>query len=530
MPALIARRSRRTPRGCHRAALIVACALLMLATLPASTRAGEYLMRSCNVPGEERAPSAPWRALPYAMNVYANDECASGGGFGLNAGPLHPGGAGLVLERPPEGPQNVIAIHRVRLWMIARLSSTGGPMFVSSASGGPSGEVNEGIFGPPGGSTLTTPWVSSPLLPDTAIFHVLLACAGGDCDPASPNPLEIRGAEVTLSEGVVPSGTIAGGALLSGGPQFGLQGVAYEASDLESGVAQVSVLLGGDVAATQEFGADCQHVDFAACPTRRSGSIMVDTRKVADGNYSLALRVTDAAGNRETIPGASGVIIGNGASGLTPNGDGASSDAKLTAAFAGRRGSNATIPFSATVKIRGRLTTSLGRPIGNARVDVTETPVLTGARITRGAVTTGSNGAFVYTLRRRGMSRTVILRYRPLLGDTRVADTRRLRANVAATGLLRVALHGVRVAYSGRVISRPTPARGKLIYLEGRAVGGTWTRFAVRRTSGAGTFSGHYRLRVHRPGVRLQFRVRIPAEAGYPYAGGVGRPVTRVVR
>ena len=78
-------------------------------------------------------------------------------------------------------------------------------------------------------------------------------------------------------------------------------------------------------------------------------------------------------------------------------------------------------------------------------------------------------------------------------------------------------LHGTLVRFSGRVLSRPLPAAGKRVILQGKAPGYEWAPFATMRTDRRGRFAGSYRLSVRRPGVRLQIRVRVPAERGYPY-------------
>jgi hypothetical protein len=513
--------------------LVIGLTLTLVCARSDVAVAGTYVMRSCNVPGHRSAPAAPWVWL-HTVNTYANDECASGGGFGLNAGAMQRvTAAAVVLERPREGPQNVITIRRVRLWLVARLSSTGSSLFVAASAGGNTGALTENIFGPPGGDTLTSPYVSPVLLADTGSYVLFLSCSGNTwdgCVPGSPNPLEVRGAEVTLQEDVAPTGSVDGGSLLDGGAQSGIRSINYALSDQESGVAEVSAVLGSTVVATQDFKPECAYSSFAACPQARSGPLMIDTRKVPDGSYPLSIRVTDAAGNRETIQAQHTVQVSNGLVSLVPNGLGATGDAKLTAAFVGRRGSTVTVPYTRRVVVRGRLTTSSGKPIARAGVEVTEAPVRAGARVVTRTALTRSNGAYSYVIRRNNGSRVLQFRYSPNLGDESVAAAIRLRMNVAASATLRVAIRGVRVTYRGRVLTRPMPVRGKLIYVEGRAKGGAWTRFAVRRSSRSGLFSGRYRLRVRRPGIRLQFRVRIPKEAGYPYVASVGRAVTRAVR
>lgn len=503
--------------------------VLMLACFGSErAHAGTYIMRSCNVPGERPAPSGPW-AWVHAPNTYANDECASGGGFGLNAGPMQRvTAAGVKLEQPSKA----ITISRVRLWMVARLSGSGSWLFVAAASDANGQTSAQDIFGPPGGDTLTAPFVSPVLPKDTGAYLVFLSCSGSTwdgCTPASPNPLEIRGAEVTLQEEVSPTGSLVGGSLLDGGPQSGIRTLGYTLSDQESGVAVVAAAIGNHEVAVHDFASECQHSDFAACPQHRTGSLTVDTRKIPDGIYPLTMRVTDAAGNRETVQASTAILIRNGRV-SRPSGPDPTTHARLTAAFVGRRGATVTVPYNRRLVIRGRLTTPVGRPIGNATVEITESPTAGRGRIVRGHAVTRGNGTYRYVIERRSASRTVRIRYIATLRGANLVASARLRVNVAAASTLRVALTGIRVSYGGQVISHPIPPNGKLVYVEGRAIDGGWTRFAQLRTDSRGRFSGRYRLRVRRPGVRLQFRVRIPKERGYPFVGSVSRAITRTVR
>lgn len=494
--------------------------------------AGTYIIRSCNVPGHQSAPVTPWTFV-HTTNTYTNDECASGGGFGISAGVMpRATSAAAQIFRPTEGSATAIRIRRVRLWMIARLSGTGSQLFVAMSSGDGRSTVADYPFGPPGGDTLSSPYVGPDLLPDTTGFIVLLSCSGStweDCTPASPNPLEIRGAEVTLFEDVLPSGSVNGGSLLNGAPQSGERELVYSAMDGESGVAEVSALLGTTVVATENFSSACPHSDFAACLRNRTRSLMIDTRKVPNGLYPLTIKVVDAAGNESRVLANQVVHVANQASENGLNGAGATADVRLTASFRGKRGAKAmTAPYRRSASIVGRLAST--SPIANATLEVEEVPQLKGARGMRRTVLTRRDGSFVYRLRPRGMSRSVTVQYRPVLGQPTVAASTRLRFDVAPATALRVALRKVRLTYRGRVLSRPIPARGKLVYVEGRAGGGRWTAFAARRTDRSGRFSGRYRLRVYRPGIRLQFRVRVPRERGYPYSAGAGRPVARIVR
>lgn len=177
--------------------------------------------------------------------------------------------------------------------------------------------------------------------------------------------------------------------------------------------------------------------------------------------------------------------------------------------------------------VRGRVLTQDGLPIGGGRVELQETPQSGRVGAASRELTTEPDGVFAYTVP-RGPSRTLTFKYGGT-GDATPA-VQRLKLRVRASASLRVTLDGVRVRYRGSVLSKPLPRAGKRVEIQGRAPGAAWKTFAVRRTSRRGAFSGTYRLRVHRPGVRLQFRVRVPGEKGYPFLAFVGRAENRTVR
>jgi hypothetical protein len=212
------------------------------------------------------------------------------------------------------------------------------------------------------------------------------------------------------------------------------------------------------------------------------------------------------------------------------NGEGASRDARLSVEFAGRGGTARTLAFARTATAVGRLVDGNGRPIRNAIVDVSATPAVRGARAAAASpAVTGADGTFTYRVPARASSRTLRFEYR-YVRDGEVVTAAALTLRVRAAVRLSVRLRGVAVRYSGRVLSRPLPRAGKLVVLQGRVRGGRWQTFATRRASRVGSFRGRYRLKVRRPGVRLQFRARAVAEAGWPYLDGTSRAVTRRVK
>ena len=482
--------------------------------------AGTYKIYSCNVPGRPTTvPSAaPWRADLDGLNTGVFDDCAVGGNFGIRFNPdrqlMHRvTTASLTLERPSTGPKSAIGIVQYRTWISAELAGSGAPAFITDG----------GAFGPPGGTTPeSAPWISSLHPQNNPSVHIVLYCSGGaptDCQFDSAVPLRVRGVEADLYEDVPPSGEIEGGSLLEAGAENG-RTLSYSATDQESGIARVEVLLSDTVVAVDDLDSSktlCSHTEFNACPSRHAADLTIDSSRVTPGKYTVTLRITDAAGNRQLVTDSRPVSIGEPLS--VPA-------VRLTASFANSR-STYTTSFGRSARVRGRLTDASGHGIAGARIDIVERPATPFRRERRSRAVTDTDGTFSYVARGNGTSRAIEFR----LGDegAMVRASLKLRLRVRAASTFTVLLRGDVVHYSGLVLTRPIPKEGKQIFMQGRRAGGAWQRFAVRRTDKAGRFSGRYRLRVRRPGVRLQFRVEIPKQTGYPFVRRFGNVISRVV-
>jgi hypothetical protein len=505
-----------------RLALLGGAGFLLVAAQSAD--AGTYKLYTCNVPGRDTpTPStAPWTATLDGLNTTFFDKCATGGSFGigLNQGQrfMHPGtSAGLTLMRPGTGPKAAIGIVRYRTWITAELAGSGAPAFISDG----------GAFAPPGGSGM---WTSPVFEQSNRAVYVQLYCSTGaasDCQFDSAVPLRVDGVEADLYEDVVPTGTIDGGSLLDPRVHSGQATLDFTAIDQESGVARVEALLGETVVATADLTRNsrlCPHTDLNACVQRYTDHLAIDTARVASGDYAIALRITDAAGNQRLIAGPHSVSVANRAAS-----DNAATGVRLKAFFANSRSTHTT-NFRRSVRVRGRLLDPTSRGIDGARLEIVEQPDAAAAKETLSYTTTSSDGTFSFVASGKKPSRTIVVRYFNEVGAKAPSASRRLRLRVRAASTFKLTLRGISVRYSGRLLTRPVPRGGKQIYIQGRASGGAWQRFAVRWTDRKGRFSGLYRLRVRRPGVRLQFRVEIPKQKRYPYAPRVGRVVTRTVR
>jgi hypothetical protein len=104
---------------------------------------------------------------------------------------------------------------------------------------------------------------------------------------------------------------------------------------------------------------------------------------------------------------------------------------------------------------------------------------------------------------------------------------------VPAAGSLKVKrrhlLNGQVARFSGVVHSAPLPAGGKLVELQVR-LSGRWQTFRTRRTDVTGRWSIPYRFRRTTGVQRYRFRLRLPSEAGYPFATGTSQPLAIKVR
>lgn len=513
-------------------ALGAAAALAAAAALQGAPAAwgGTYPMRNCNVPGQPAAGTGPWSFSNFP-NSSSFNGCAGGGGFGIafSAGrDMTANTTATIALSPPPG----IAIHQVHALFRGRLHGTGSGLFVTAS--GPNQDSN--ILGPQANGELTD-WTSAIFTRANSFFHLKLTCSASipntGCTAEHPHPLEVVGTDVSLAEDAAPAVSFAGGPLVSSGTQSGSRAVTYEAVDEQSGVARVEALLDGQLSGTVDFtpSPQCQYANWNACVTRQSGDLMVDTSVVPDGARTLQLRVTDAAGNQTVVQSPQSVVVANGpgAPSGAANGSGATADARLTAHFSKNR-SRLTKSWSSTAVVRGRLTSHSGSAIANARIDVSELSTLAHSHtVARKPVHTAADGRFAYKVPARLSSRRIRFQYSDRVGSKPVA-TRNVRTMVRAATKLKARLRGLRIRYSGRVLSGPIPKRGLRVGLQGRAIGSSWETFAVRRTSRKGRFSGSYRLRVRRPGVRLQVRMVIPGRKSYPYATTHGRRVSLRVR
>ncbi len=388
-------------------------------------------------------------------------------------------------------------------------------------------------------------------------------------------------ADLVLEDTTRPVVGNVGGALAESSTVSGKSDVEFDASDTGPGVYEVTFTVDGTVVRTEVLNTNygrCQDVGQTTdglpaflytqpCPPEVSVDVPFDTTSLSDGEHQLVVNVSDASGNTTIVldrkitvanattadgpgtpPGSGSTPPGSGSSpgseissvassassgssqsgaNASPelaNGTNASTDVNLIARWSGTSRAHLTSNYGHPRSITGQLTTSAGKPIAGALINVTATPAYDGAKsITLTSPHTGPQGRFVVRLPGGTSSRTVRLAYRANLTDPEPVSTRTLMLSVRAGITLQIA---PRIASAGRTIhfkgvlrGAPIPPGGKQLVLEARSPGSSWIQFHVIRTAASGSFQASYRFRLSGP-VEYRFRVVSNYEADFPFGSG----------
>jgi hypothetical protein len=176
------------------------------------------------------------------------------------------------------------------------------------------------------------------------------------------------------------------------------------------------------------------------------------------------------------------------------------------------------VPFGKKAVVRGSLTTATGSAIVGAEVTVLRRLTIAGAEYTaEGAVRTGSSGAFKYTVP-AGAGRTLDFHY---AGDSTYKHsdeqvTLRVPASASIKASRHSARNGQRVRFSGKLLGRPYPAKGKILDLQA-FYRNKWRTFATPRAGRNGVWGFTYRFGATRGSVLYRFRIHVRATSDYPY-------------
>lgn len=517
-----------------RASVGLALALILSVVLVASASAGEYTIHDCPGSLEPNFDAGPWQ--PYGGPLPAagafQGACTPGGALGgaigwygneqsLNSN------LGLMLQTPSPA----ITIREVRVVWSASHQSSGSDTWAQIITEAGAQLIDE------------TPFAADPSqvqFPEgTRTVLVYSYCSydqSTNCYfPSGTTPIvKLEGMDTTLEDNEPPSATVTGGALGTSGPLAGAATLQFTATDQNSGVREAQLVVNGTPVTTHSYTSQCPYTSFLACPASQTDSMTWDTTTVPNGEHVIALRVTDAAGNVQTIDEHT-VSVANPTTvvPVTPPTDATSEQHPCTAA----PGTQTTIATGAKHDIlrtaygkRARLSGELlgpGRkPIGDATVEVLARPDVSGSAFSPlGQVATGTKGRFAVSLP-PGVSRTVCLRYRPL-GDGRYTAGLEVAQQVGAGVALAVHPSQVEpngtITFTGNVLGGYISEGGKVVELLVLYLG-HWRVFETVRSRPNGEFISFYSF-IEGAGA-FSFRARVRGENDYPYSLGYSNSVT----
>lgn len=504
--------------------------LIFLSTLADRALAREYTIHNCPAslqPNFDAGPLQPYSNAPLPSVGSFQGSCTPGSTLGTAIGwyaneqSLNTN-LGVMLQSPVAG----ITIREMRLvWSVSHQSS-GSDTFAQITS--PSSELID-----------PTPYVVGTSNPAKVSFpngtrtvYVYSYCSydgSTNCYfPSGVSPIiRIEGMDTTLEDANPPTATINGGSLAGGGPVSGTATLQFIATDGESGVRESQLLVDGSPILTDSYSSQCPYTNFAACPRSQTNSMGWDTNKIANGEHQVALRITDAAGNTQTVDNHL-VLIANEAS---------AGEGPPPPPCAAVVGTHTTITITTRhhllvsnyhqrARLNGKLLEPGDKPVADATVEVLARPAVgSNEFFSLGHITTRANGRFSVTLP-AGVSRTICLRYRPLPGGryaAALAVTQQVRASVS----LAVHPHSVEsngtIILSGNVLGGFIPAVGKVAELQVYYLG-SWRVFRTLRTSPDGGFTSFYSF-LGGQGT-FAFRACVRNENDYPFIFGCSRPVS----
>lgn len=542
----------------RRAALGMIAAATILAAA-ASAQAAPYHAYLCRIPygPNAGAPTPTTDTTWFSQGAgTATDTCATGGAMTAQLA-----GTG-DLPVPSDAsfsfiPQQGAVISSFRLW---RAMST-----APAGTGDPTARFhwgNNAGFTCLGSAFCQRGTTAEPLSPANVldgnglvngdVFGWQVFCntgtGGGPIRTCPPPPsgvpraiISVYAVDVMLDDRSPPTVRTVAGPLLAPGTLDGPKTVSVDATDYGTGVARGRIVVDGAVvvdALLDSNGGACANLGVSPdgiqsftrvqpCAFAATGTLTLDTDKLAPGRHALKVVVADGSGG-ETVADERPIAV----VGVRPiaNGAGASRLAKLTAKLAGARKGVRRLGFRTAPKLSGRLVNEAGTPISGARIDVLARERRTGApTVAIATATTGADGAFVTALP-AGPSRTLTFSYTAFAGDPKPARS------VTARTAVRAPLTGAASPRSPRVEQRLHIA-GRLRYLPRGGVevaiqareGRVWRNIDTVKTRKDGRYSWPYRFSRSKGGRRFFFRARVSSSI-YPFDPGTTRTIVVRVR
>jgi hypothetical protein len=341
-----------------------------------------------------------------------------------------------------------------------------------------------------------------------------IRCSYKPCSAGSYAAMHVSQLLLTIDDPASPQIESADGSLLAPGPITRLATLGFRASDPESGVRLAQLEVDGQVVASQSFNTPletCQEpfkrVD--PCPHSVDAALGFDTSHLLDGPHSARLLVFDASGDHPAIAGPWQIATDNSRVAnlcQAPLGSGARVRLLRSTVNFGR-GTSMVLTWPGMPWATGRAVVFAGRD------HLAQTAVAARKR----------GGRYVADIP-SGHNRLVRIGIHDANAIGPYFCSRPLWLKVRAGATIHAAprhlSNGERVRVTGRL--RGTARSARTVVLQARARGGrrNWVPVAVTRSRKRGRFQFTYRFERTLQRTDYLFRVRVPAQRGFPYTSG----------
>ncbi|MCE3266465.1 MAG: hypothetical protein K0S15_1174 [Solirubrobacterales bacterium] len=487
-------------------------ALVVLATLAPSARAGTYVAVQCHPAYDLAAADATFTRT---SDHYASAKACAGNGPGLqirnDSQTTKDGRYGAWSWRPPAGTR------------FAQITSEGHVVHDAGHKGHFTATDEGGtVHGrwPSEGSWQAVEWGAGTA---AVAYTAWMMCHQDSCGRGPGAHTHVRRLWFTLRDSSQPSLDLTG-SLFHPGPRRGPQHATLRGADSGGGVWRWRVLVNGIGVTSSESSCDIVPSGparrFVPCPLSSEQTFQLDTERVPfrNGVNEVTACVTDVGWPANQTCRTRRVNVDNA---CPSSGSGAA--ARIDAAFPRGR-TTATVASNRRARVTGRIAPRGGGSIGGAKLCVFSR-VAGRPEVLEGMVMAAAAGELSFTAR-RGPSRRLRLAHR--WGSEQVERILRLRIRVRPRLKVwpRKRLRNGQVAsFRGKL---PGPdAQGRVVVLQAR-VGTRWQAFKSARTGPDGSFRARYRFRETTARRLYRFRAIVREQAGYPYLKGAS-PVRRVV-
>jgi hypothetical protein len=535
--------------------VILVTTTLMLAAAQAAS-ANAYSVYGCQSPFHTSAPMDAWHVslatYGHASTDYWTNSCPKQPVYmWMAASTTHPNGdnATETFIAPPNTTIQSYSIYRA-----VRLVSSGGYYYQARVMAAGHWYLVDGCGGAAGCKPVGT--TSSAFAKSNRLAHAAPAgttqvqlrvvCGrSGGClkEPGGVSAsVWLFQSQITLADAYAPQFAAApSGPLVSGAPLAGVVPVTIAATDRGGGVNQAIIMVDGHVLTSQVLasnGGRCAlpFLYSVPCALGANGTAYLDTRTLADGVHTVTLYVSDAAGNLAAWGPFSIRTINNPCSPFPAIG-GMSMNSAFVVVGHKRIRVHRRVRVITQVHYPGhllrnyqdrplaigRLTTTAGQPIAHVPVCIAAINNVAGSVLRPvGSAITGNDGSFSHRLA-PGPSRTLVFIYRAPGGaiSSTVSITVRVPVKVHIN---KHHLHNRQVmTWWGRV---PGPVPQGLLGLMQVWRGTFWQTFGQPiHIAPNGNWVGRYQFFFTTGRQDYKFRMSVPRQSGYPYAGNVSAPL-----